>query len=300
VIRTPRLGRLLAATAVGLAVAAAPAAAFAGSTSSAKIPFTDPNAKGSLTFCNRNDQPITSGSLYTRPFAWKTVASTTAPKAYRLSLGRVSLFAFQPIQYIDPGSWVGDDIIGASSYSNYRHPVDQATDDDLSLLGFVNSYPPHWDGLVQMRLFYSGVNLPEYSTTYPTAILKITGSTWTMVQGGGGSCTGGEGESNSVRFFGKSVNKHPVNSVPVGQPTPTDALVSAGQAGSSKKKPAAGSTAPTAQQSSVADALNGSSAGSSSGGLSTGAEVGIALGALLLLGAAGAAVAARRRPGTSD
>src|SRR5262244_2621522 len=131
---------------LGALSAATPFAAASVTSSSSKVPFQDPSIHGWLTFCNRNNQPVTSGSLYTAPFAWKTVSSAPPPAGYRNSAGRVTLYAYQPIKYVDPGDWSGSELTAASSFTNPNHPAVQATNADLPLLGFTQAYPAHWDG----------------------------------------------------------------------------------------------------------------------------------------------------------
>src|SRR5215469_12529553 len=108
----------LTALALGALSATAPFAAASVTSSSSKVPFTDPNIHGWLTFCNRNDQPVTSGSLYTTPFVWKTISSPPPQPGYGNSKGRAALYGYQPLQYVNPGDWAGYELTGASSFSN--------------------------------------------------------------------------------------------------------------------------------------------------------------------------------------
>src|SRR5271166_6260284 len=71
--------------------------------SSAGVPFNDEYANGTLTLCNRDNQPVTAGSLLDIPFVWSAVSSTPAPQGYT----RAYLAVYQPIQYVDPGDWSG-------------------------------------------------------------------------------------------------------------------------------------------------------------------------------------------------
>jgi hypothetical protein len=280
----------LAALTALATVVALPSAGASGS----GVPFTDSGTHGTLTFCNQAGQPMTSGSLANDPFAWKVVSSTAAPKGYGKATSRATLLAFQPIQYIDPGDWSGQELTAGSSYSNVAHPVVQETNADEPLLGFVQSYPPHWDHLIQLRMYFSGLNQPEEETTYPAAVLRISGNTWTMVQGGGASCSSGTGVSDEKRLLPKKYFKSPTPVVPAGESSssPTSGgshSPGAGSGGTSSPSPGGGkgsdpSTTQAAQS-------------SSSGGMSTGAKTAIGLGLVALIGLAVAGIAWwRRRP----
>lgn len=263
---------LAALTLAALSVAVPSAAA-----SSSALPFHDANARGTLTFCNRANQPMTSGSLDTAPFAWKTVASAPAPAGYRHSDARATLYAYQPIQYVDPGDWSGGQLTGSSSFSNVESPVVQATNVDAALLGFTQAYPLHWDGLVEIRVYYTAFNKPPYSTYYPAAVLKVTGSRWTLVSGGGSSCTAGTGVSDESTLLPKRVLKKKHTVVPAGSPTPGQGQSSSPGGGSSTAPASSnggGKTTAAGQSSNAAD----------SSGLGSGAKAGIGLGVVALLG----------------
>lgn len=192
--RLARRARAVAASValtLGAMSAAAPIALAAGS----PVPFKDTNIDGTLTFCTRGGQPVTSGSIDTVPFAWKAISSAPPPACYRGASARATLDAYQPLQYVDPGDWSGSQLTAASLFSNPDHPVAQATNVDQPLLGFTQAYPLHWDGLVEIRMLFTAVDKPQLQTPYAAAVLRVTGSTWTMVSGGGSSCSQGRGES---------------------------------------------------------------------------------------------------------
>jgi hypothetical protein len=265
-----------------------PSASAAGS----GVPFTDPNAHGTLTFCNPNGQPMTSGRLSTQPFAWKTVSSVAPPSGYGLPSSRATLYAYQPIQFIDPGDWSGLQITGASSFSNRAHPLVQATSGDATMRNFVASYPPHWDGLVQLRMYFTGFNKPLDLNKYPSAVLKITGNTWTLVQGGGASCTSGTGVSDETRLLPKSRFSSPPAEQTGASASPSSSTGAKGSAASSPGS--SGSDGSTGSAAGNSDSQSGSG---SSAGLSAGAKTGIGLGVLALVGAGVVAILLwRRRP----
>jgi hypothetical protein len=266
----------------------APSTAFAVGVT---VPFTDPNQVGSLTLCNPNEQPITSGSLLTIPFVWRAVSSAPAPKGYT----RAQLSLFQPIQYIDPGDWTGYQLTDAAVFTNPAHPMAQATYADNPLLFPDHSMAPHWDGLYQLRMTYSSPNTPAETATYPGAVIHVSGNNWTLVQGGGSSCTAGSAESVESMILPQSetaVPKPPEQQIPYADRTSTTTVGK----GKSKGRTASPTTAAAGSGShgnavanggASAAADPGHASSSSSSGLSAGAIAGVVIGVLVLAGAAG-------------
>lgn len=280
----------------GLTVAAMSVGAPLAAASGSAVPFTDPNAHGTLTFCNRAGAQMTSGSLYTAPFAWKTVSSTPAPAGYRRSDGRATLLVYQPIKFVDPGDWSGEALTGSSSFSSAAHPVDQATNADQPLLGFTQAYPAHWDGLVQVRMYYSGFNKPQETSSYPAAVLKISGSTWTLVSGGGASCSAGKGVSDETQLLPKSRLATPQSILPSGVPTPGatgssgDSTVGGSSDGSKGSSSSSGSTSKDTDTAAAAEL-----SASSSSGMSSASKLAIGLGVVAVLALIGGGLAWWRR-----
>ena len=193
--RRARAAVTVTAMALGGLLVAAPLASASVASTTGKVPFTDPGIDGWITFCNRSNQPVTSGSLDTVPFAWKAISSAKPPAGYGGASGRVALWAYQPIQYVDPGDWSGSLLTGASAFSNPDHPVVQATNADVPLVGFTQAYPEHWEGLLEIRMMYTAKDKEQLQTPYAAAILRVSGGKWTLVEGGGGSCSQGRGLS---------------------------------------------------------------------------------------------------------
>jgi hypothetical protein len=287
-----RLGVPLAMLTIAATSFSGPLAAASGS----GVPFHDTNVRGSLTFCNRAGQPVTSGSLNAVPFVWKAISSALAPAGYRTTAARATLDAYQPIQFVDPGDWSGGQLTGSSAFSNGAHPVAQATNADSPLLNFVQAYPPHWQGLIEIRMLFSGVNKVQLQSPYPAAVIRINGNTWTLVSGGGGSCSAGRGISDESFLLPKNKLKRPETVVPAGE---SSAQASAAAAKASSPSPssksstsAAHSEAPPTQSGPAALA-----AASSSTGMSAAAKTGIGLGVLALIGVGVmGAIWWRRRP----
>jgi hypothetical protein len=249
------------------------------------LPFKDTSINGKLTLCNEHGQPVTSGKLDTIPFVWKAVSSAAPPKGYGKKGGKATLLAFQPIQYVDPGNWSGMQMTGSSWYTNADHPVAQSTIADLPLIDMVRAYPPHWDGLLELRMYFTAPGMMQIQSPYPAAVIKVTGDTWTMVSGGGGSCSQGKGLSDETVYLSKAKLQKIKKQVQAG--VSAHASHSRGAAGgSSSAHPGTGS--PGAGQSSAAHGAgisNGSSgkslaASTSSAGISTGLAAGIGIAAL--------------------
>lgn len=283
-----RAAAVLAALTLAAMTVAAPFAAAA----TAAAPFKDANVVGSLTFCSRTGQPITSGSLNTMPFAWKTVSSSPAPALYRGATGRATLAAYQPLKYVDPGDWSGGQLTGSSSFTNSGHPVVQATNGDSPLLGFVQSYPPHWQGLVEIRMIFSGNNLPQHIAPYPAAVVRVSGSSWTLVSGGGSSCSASKGVSDETKLLPKKRLAHPRVLVPAGSSSNA-----ATKAGNSSAKSSGASSTSGSSRSSSADGSANLAAESTPTGTSTGTKTGVALAVIGLTALAATAIFWwRRRP----
>jgi hypothetical protein len=195
------------------------------------------------------------------------------------------LYAYQPIKYVDPFNWNGSQLTGASSFTNPRHPVVQATNADQPILGFTQNFVPHWDGLVEMRMLFTAINKSEFQSSYPAAILRVTGSTWSLVEGGGGSCSKGQGVSNEVKLLPKKDLAKAKKIVPAAQP---------GAASNSATSHVSKSSGSSSGGSSSGGGAKIAAADSSTG-LSGGALAGIAVGALALAWVAIGLIARRRR-----
>jgi hypothetical protein len=271
-----------------LALVVGPAAPAAADT----VPFTDPNATGLIGFCDQSGHAVTSGKLRDAPFVWTAVSDTKAPDGYTSPKGRATLLAFQPIQYVDPGDWSGKQLTAASQFTNSAHPMSQATALDPPMLSFTGAYPPRWSGLVQIRMYFSAPDQPQSTSTYPAAVLRVSGDSWTVVQGGAADCSAGKATSiESVALPSKAF----------AHATPTNGSTSSGapgRSGSAKPTGASNSASGSARSgsadaSAAAAALAGDKKKSATGGLGSGA-IWITLVAVAALGL-GAEVIRRRR-----
>jgi uncharacterized membrane protein YgcG len=207
----------------------------AGRPASDPLPYTDPGQAGLLTLCNTNLQPITHGNINTKPFVWRAVGAVPAPKGYRVK-GEVGiLFGYQPRQYTPAGAWSGLPMAAASVYTNPDTPMAQFTPIDEPLSYLTKFFPPIWDNLIELRLYLGGPGLGEDAQGYAAADLRISGNTWTMVEGGDASCTSGSAVSDEVSIGLKGAAgkpKSPSSSGKAGQ-SGSGASGSGSQAGSS-------------------------------------------------------------------
>jgi hypothetical protein len=161
------------------------------SSSAASVPFTDPNSTGSITLCDVQGHEVTSGNINTVPFVWRAVGSTPAKSPYNATGRTAMLYATQPVQQITPDTWYGEALTASGKYTNAAHPMAAATPADMSLASYLSDYPTKWDGLVQLRIFLGAPQQAGYTASYDSATIKVDGDQWTLLQGGGGSCSSG-------------------------------------------------------------------------------------------------------------
>jgi hypothetical protein len=298
--RTKR-GTLVAAamTLVGVIVSHTPPAG------ASSPPFVDSKATGLITLCGSNGQRITSGSTLDAPFIGKAISSSPAPSGF--AKGTATLYAFQPIQYVQPGDWTGSQLTVGSTYANPSHPVVVGSDGDEPLISFVSGHPLHWNGLLQLRLYFAGGTNGDYRATYPAAILKVKGTRWTAVEEGSLPC--GIAQGSPPAAF-NAIAPSVVAAVGSKSGAKGSAATANDSRGTSRGTGGStrGSGSGTGTGSSRSGA-GGSGSGSGSaaavagtgsgGGLSVGAEAGIAIAALLGAGLGGTLYYRRRRRGAA-
>jgi WxL interacting protein linking bacterial and host surfaces len=245
------LRRLAAATlAAGLAVAVPAGTA----TASAKLPYTDPYSHGYVGFCDKNGNNVTQGSVYDKPFVWRAVSSVAAPTAYAGVGRKATLWAAQPRKGIDAGHWSGQALTASTNYTNPSVPMVQATNRDYALSDIINAFPPQWDRLLEVRIYFSAPGESGDQSTYAAADIRVSGTTWTVVSGGKVDCNAGSAVSPEVAL---------PSSNPAGlQPAEPLSAIAAEAVGApipnGSSAPSDGSVAPSA----VADASASSSGGS--------------------------------------
>jgi hypothetical protein len=248
--------------------------------SSVTIPFSDPNAHGSIGLCDRNEHPITSGNVKTQPFAWTVVSSVPAPKGYNdTKTSKAQLLAFQPRPQVPPGDWSGEQLTASSFFTNSQHPMAQATVGDLPLLFFVQAYPPMLHGLIQLRIYFTAINRQPYSISYPATVIQVTGNTWRVVSSGPtADCKAGKATSAESLQLSQSA----LQSDEISSPKPkTSASHPAGANGSHSASPGS-SSSPGAQAAGQSNSVPADQ--------STSDRIAIGLLALLVLGVLAAGV----------
>ena len=157
-----------------------------------RAPYTDPKATSSLALCGKDGKQVTSGSITARPFVWRAVSSSAAPKPYDKAGRTATLFAFQPRPQVDAAQWSGDLLTASARYTDVRHPMAAATDLDEPLADFLDTYPARLDGYVQLRLYLGAPQEPAFTLQYATADIQVSGSTWHRVGAAPDvSCTSG-------------------------------------------------------------------------------------------------------------
>jgi hypothetical protein len=205
------------------------------------VPYTDPNAVGSIGLCNQAGQQITSGSISTTPFAWRAVSTEPAQAPYNNAGRTADLVVYQPQQALPAGDWSGTQLTASASYTNPANPMAAATNGDQSLQSIIEAYPPRWDGFMQLRMYLSTAGHQPYEEQYPTLNIQVTGDTWQAVGGSPVNCASGTAVSiESVLLPSTTTTTTTTASSSTKAPTtPTTAAVSG-------KGSSGGGAAPTA------------------------------------------------------
>jgi hypothetical protein len=186
-----RTMRALAAGALGLSAILATA----GPAAAGVVPYTDPAQAGYIGLCDTSGHNITSGSLDAVPFVARAVASVAAPPPFNGNRRSATLFAYQPRQGVTPAEWSGEEISGGTLYENPAHPTAVGTKGDITMGQFVSDFPPNWEGLVQLRMYFAAAAPGSDSLAYAAADLKIDGNSWRVLKGADVSCNSGKAVS---------------------------------------------------------------------------------------------------------
>jgi hypothetical protein len=261
------------------AVAFVPVSGLAGA--SGAVPYSDPASTGYIGLCNQQGQQITSGNINTAPFAWRAVSSVAAPAAYSGSSRTAILLAYQPIEGLAPSDWSGDELTASARYSNPSAPMAAATAVDESLAQYMLEYKPLWDGLLQLRIYLGAAGEQLHSVSYPTLDIRVSGDTWTALDGGQVNCKSGTAESLETALLPASQLK------PQGSSSTTTSAPAGNQATgtgpSTQKAGGPSATTSTASHPSAAGLTgSGDTASSSSSNTWLGAVIGGAVVAALI------------------
>ena len=153
-------------------------------------PVGNPPQVGGLTFYNAAGTEITSGSTAAPLAAY--IQGTALPRSGDTL---ATLEAFTPVNGVPAGQWNGEGVSGTTAFPNASAPAALASsplplvtgsDLDYSLADYIGDFPNNdtssdgYAGLYVLRLFTSA---PEKgpSTTYDSADISISGTTWTLV-----------------------------------------------------------------------------------------------------------------------
>jgi hypothetical protein len=262
--------RFAAATVVGAVLAGAVLLGVAACGAKQKVPYSDSHSAGQLVLYDKGGKAVTSGNVKDKPFVWKAVGQKRAPEPYDKDGRKATLLAYQPRRNAAPVEWAGDFMTGSTAYADPDHPTAQASEEAPSLAEFIFSYPPVWNGMLQLRLYLSAPALAGRSDSYLTADIKVEGDTWTLVRGGGRAEAFGDPHVRTV-----GLRTTPSAGITIGVEVP----------------PSPAATSPAPGPASAAG-------GRDSGGLAkTGTDILLLVGAGVLLVAVGAVlVVAARRP----
>ena len=162
------------------------------------VPYSDYSAQGLITLCDRAGHPVTTGQITDKPFVWRAVSSQPASAAYSGHGQTATLLAYQPRPHAYPPQWSGDTLTSSSTYTNPAAPMAQATRLDFTLQDFLHEFPPMMNGFIQLRIYLGIPGKETLTTTYPSADIQVTGSTWTLVDGGHSGCTAGSATASEV------------------------------------------------------------------------------------------------------
>jgi hypothetical protein len=145
---------------------------------------------GSLAFYNTAGQPVIGGNLSDLPIAAYTEGSATV----RAGDTKATLYAYTPVNGESPGQWSGEALSASTVFPNAAAPgslgttslpvVTGASVESLST--YISDFPntdttsDGYAGLYVLRLKTSAPGKPS-NTTYDSAVIQVTGSTWAEV-----------------------------------------------------------------------------------------------------------------------
>lgn len=151
----------------------------------------DPSSVGGLTFYNAAGHQVTGGSTTASPLASYVEGSSKV----RSGDTKATLYGYLPVHGQSPGQWSGDQLSASTSYPNASAPrplktaslpVVSGASGDETIAELAADFPntdSSSDGyahLYQLRLVTSKPQ-EGISTTYDSADIEISGSTWSVV-----------------------------------------------------------------------------------------------------------------------
>ena len=166
----------------------------ATSSAAATAPPWEPDASsvGGLVFYDASGNIITGGNVTDSPIA-AYVAGTTV---IRGGDTKATLSGFLPVKNVSPGSWSGEGISASTTYPNNSAPaavkalavgtpVVTGQSGDLTISNLKTDFPNNdntagYAGAYQLRL-RTTTSGKAVTTTYDSADIVVTGSTWSVV-----------------------------------------------------------------------------------------------------------------------
>jgi len=152
----------------------------------------DPSSVGALTFYNAAGDVITGGNITDAPIAAYVEGSATI----RSGDTKAALYGYLPVNGETPGQWSGEVLSGSTAYPNASAPAPLGTaalpvvtgaGSDETIQGLASDFPntdtSTTDGYAHiyvLRLKTSAPSKPG-NTTYDSADIEISGSTWSVV-----------------------------------------------------------------------------------------------------------------------
>jgi hypothetical protein len=196
----------------------------------ANVPYKDSSSSGALGFCDANGHEVTSGLITDQPLASFAVSSYRPPAPFDQPDGSATVFAYQPREGVAPGAWSGLQLTAASTYTVPQYPKVEVLSADKTISNMVTSYPPQWDGILQLRMYFGAPGQSIFKGHYPTADIQISGKAWKILRGGGVSCTKSGSASSVLRLISPDL---------VGGPSANSGTTSAPPTAASKDVPGA-------------------------------------------------------------
>jgi hypothetical protein len=188
-----RLLTTVAAVAIATVASGGLLAGFAGSAAAATPPPWEPdgNSVGGLTFYNAAGTVITGGSTSDSPIAAYVQGNTVV----RAGDNKATLFGYLPVNGQVPGQWSGEALgastpfpnAGAPASVSSTLPVETGASGDESIVTLAQDFPNNdnssdgYKGIYQLRLRTSSTSGGGLTTTYDSADIQITGTTWSVV-----------------------------------------------------------------------------------------------------------------------
>jgi hypothetical protein len=176
--------------AVGVTAASATGKAITASTS--PPPWEpDANSVGGLTFYNSAGTAITGGNLTDSPIAAYVLGGSTV----RSGDTKATLYGYLPIKGQAPDAWSGEQLGSSTTYPNTSAPaplktsalpLETGASGDETVAQLEADYPnkdTSSDGYADMYVLRLKTTAPGQAanTTYDSADIQITGSTWSVV-----------------------------------------------------------------------------------------------------------------------